>query len=168
MGWVVSITPLPRFIPGERTPGTSLVGIWVGPRAGLDTEAGGKILLPLPGIEPRTMPQSLMLHSKDNVIGIRASGNCTHWCWVKRVIGNLLFMLQIENILRKVCVISNSEKCFLYCSLACSLFCEVATTNVRAHKFLTRRVQGGYMFELIQPYAIWMPLAEACVDGISV
>jgi hypothetical protein len=27
---------------------------WVGPRAGLDTEARGKILLPLPGIEPRS------------------------------------------------------------------------------------------------------------------
>jgi hypothetical protein len=26
----------------------------VGPRAGLDTEARGKILLPLPGIEPRS------------------------------------------------------------------------------------------------------------------
>jgi hypothetical protein len=28
-------------------------GGWVGPRAGLDTEARGKILSPLPGIEPR-------------------------------------------------------------------------------------------------------------------
>jgi hypothetical protein len=37
--------------PGERTPGTHWTGGWVGPRAGLDTKARGKILLPLPGIE---------------------------------------------------------------------------------------------------------------------
>jgi hypothetical protein len=38
--------------PGERNPGTHCTGGWVGPRAGLDTEASGKILSPLPGIEP--------------------------------------------------------------------------------------------------------------------
>jgi hypothetical protein len=53
MWWVVSITPRPRFSPGERTPGTHCTGGWVGPIAGLDTEAAGKILSPLPGIEPR-------------------------------------------------------------------------------------------------------------------
>jgi hypothetical protein len=50
---VVSVTPRPRFTPGERTPGTHCTGGWVGPRAGLDTEARGKNPLPLPGIEPR-------------------------------------------------------------------------------------------------------------------
>jgi hypothetical protein len=54
MGWVVGITPRPRFTPGERTPGTHWTGGWVGPRAGLDTEVRGKILLPLSGIEPRS------------------------------------------------------------------------------------------------------------------
>jgi hypothetical protein len=34
-------------------PGTKCTGGWVGPRAGLGTEARGNILLPLPGIEPR-------------------------------------------------------------------------------------------------------------------
>jgi hypothetical protein len=34
----------PRFTPGERTPGTHCTGGWVGPRAGLDTEATGRIL----------------------------------------------------------------------------------------------------------------------------
>jgi hypothetical protein len=34
------------FTPGERTPGTHCTGGWVGPRAGLDTEARGKILCP--------------------------------------------------------------------------------------------------------------------------
>jgi hypothetical protein len=42
------------FYPGERTPGTHCTGYWVGPRAGLDTEVRRKILLPLPGIEPRS------------------------------------------------------------------------------------------------------------------
>jgi hypothetical protein len=37
---------------GENTPGTHWTGGWVGPRAVLDTEAKGKIILPLPGIEP--------------------------------------------------------------------------------------------------------------------
>jgi hypothetical protein len=41
---VVSITPRPRFTPGERTPGTHCTGGWVGPRAGLDAEGRGKIL----------------------------------------------------------------------------------------------------------------------------
>jgi hypothetical protein len=41
---VVSITPRPRFTPGERTPGTHCAGGWVGPRADLDAEAGRKIL----------------------------------------------------------------------------------------------------------------------------
>jgi len=41
---VVSVTPQPRFTPGERTAGTHWTGGCVGPRAGLDTEARGKIL----------------------------------------------------------------------------------------------------------------------------
>jgi hypothetical protein len=39
--------------PGERSPGTHCTGGWVGPRAGLDTEARGKIFSPLSWIEPR-------------------------------------------------------------------------------------------------------------------
>jgi hypothetical protein len=54
MGWVVSIMPRPLFSPGERTPGTHCTGGWVGPTAGLGTEARQKILSPLPGIEPRS------------------------------------------------------------------------------------------------------------------
>jgi hypothetical protein len=41
------------FTPGERAPGTHWTRGWVGPRAGLNTEARGKILCP-PGIEPRS------------------------------------------------------------------------------------------------------------------
>jgi hypothetical protein len=40
--------------PRERTSGTYCTGDWVGPTAGLDTQARGKILLPLAGIEPRS------------------------------------------------------------------------------------------------------------------
>jgi hypothetical protein len=37
--WVVSVTPRPLFSPGDRTPATHCTGGWMGPRAGLDTEA---------------------------------------------------------------------------------------------------------------------------------
>jgi hypothetical protein len=40
--------------PRGKDPGTHCTGSWVGPGAGLDTEARGKILSPLPGIEPRS------------------------------------------------------------------------------------------------------------------
>jgi hypothetical protein len=40
--------------PRERTTGTQWTGDWVGLRAGLDTEARGKILSPLAGIEPQS------------------------------------------------------------------------------------------------------------------
>jgi hypothetical protein len=46
---VVSVTPRPRFTPGERTPGTHWIGGWVGSRAGLDAGARRKILCPCPG-----------------------------------------------------------------------------------------------------------------------
>jgi hypothetical protein len=49
--WLAS-RPGRAFTPGERNPGTHCTGGWVGPRAGLDTEARGKILFPQPGIEP--------------------------------------------------------------------------------------------------------------------
>jgi hypothetical protein len=40
--------------PRKGPPGTHRKGGWVGPRADLDREERGKILLPLPGIEPRS------------------------------------------------------------------------------------------------------------------
>jgi hypothetical protein len=51
-GRVASVTPRPRFSAGERIHSTHWRGAWVGPRAGLDTEVRGEILLPLPWIEP--------------------------------------------------------------------------------------------------------------------
>jgi hypothetical protein len=41
--WVVSVTPQPRFTPGERTPSSQWTGGWVSLRARMDTEARGKI-----------------------------------------------------------------------------------------------------------------------------
>jgi hypothetical protein len=43
-----------RALPRGKDPGTHCTGGWVGPRAGLDTEATGKNPLPPPGIEPRS------------------------------------------------------------------------------------------------------------------
>jgi hypothetical protein len=40
--------------PREKTSGTHWIGDWVGPRAGLDTVASGKILMHLPVFEPRS------------------------------------------------------------------------------------------------------------------
>jgi hypothetical protein len=60
---VVSITPRPRFTPGERTPGIHCTGGWVGPRAGLDTEARGKILYPRRESNPdRPVVQPVVRH----------------------------------------------------------------------------------------------------------
>jgi hypothetical protein len=41
--------------PRKRAPGTHCTRGWVGSRAGLDMKVRGKILLPLPGIEPRSV-----------------------------------------------------------------------------------------------------------------
>jgi hypothetical protein len=49
--------------PRERPPGTHCTGGWVDPRAGLDTEARGKILLPLPGFEPRSPGRQASSHT---------------------------------------------------------------------------------------------------------
>jgi hypothetical protein len=61
MGWVVSVTPRPRFSPREKTSGTQCAGGWVGPTAGLDTEVRGKILSPLQEIEPWSLQNVVAL-----------------------------------------------------------------------------------------------------------
>jgi hypothetical protein len=54
------------FTPGERTPGTHWRGGWVGPRAGLDTEARGKILCPRLESNPdRPVVQPVVRHYTD-------------------------------------------------------------------------------------------------------
>jgi hypothetical protein len=51
------------FTPGERTPGAHWTGGWVGPRAGLDTEAIGKILYPRRESNPdRPVVQPVVRH----------------------------------------------------------------------------------------------------------
>jgi hypothetical protein len=52
MGWVVSVTPRPRFTPGERIPGTHWIGGWMSTRAGPDAEARRKILCSCRGSNP--------------------------------------------------------------------------------------------------------------------
>jgi hypothetical protein len=52
--------------PRERTPGTHWTGGWVGPRAGLDTEAREKILCPNRGSNlDRPVAQSVARHYTD-------------------------------------------------------------------------------------------------------
>jgi hypothetical protein len=52
--------------PWKRTPGTHWTGGWVGLRAGLDTEARGKILFPGLGSKPdRPVVQSVVRHYTD-------------------------------------------------------------------------------------------------------
>jgi hypothetical protein len=61
MVWVVNITSGLHFTPGESTPGTYWI-YWVSPKAGLDTDAIGRILLHLSGIEPPS--HSCPVHSQ--------------------------------------------------------------------------------------------------------
>jgi hypothetical protein len=52
--------------PGERTPSNHCTGGWVGPRAGLDTEARGKILCLCRGSNPDLpVVQSVVKHYTD-------------------------------------------------------------------------------------------------------
>jgi hypothetical protein len=61
-GWMVSVTPRPRFTPGERTSGTHCTGGWMGSRAGLDAEARRKILCPCRGSNPDRPARSQTLY----------------------------------------------------------------------------------------------------------
>jgi hypothetical protein len=61
-GWVVSVTPRPRFTPGERTPGTHWIGGWVGLSAGVDAGARRKILCPCRGSKPDRPARSQTLY----------------------------------------------------------------------------------------------------------
>jgi hypothetical protein len=49
-----SASRLGHFTPGERTPGTRWIGVWLGPRAVLDTVAKRKIPSPRRESDPRT------------------------------------------------------------------------------------------------------------------
>jgi hypothetical protein len=52
-----------RALPRGKNPGTHCTGGWVGPRAGLDTEARGKILCPRRGPNPdRPVVQPVVRH----------------------------------------------------------------------------------------------------------
>jgi hypothetical protein len=64
---VVSVTPRPRFTPGERTPGTHWTGGWVGPRAGLFAETRRNILCPCRGSNPDRPARSQTLYCLSNL-----------------------------------------------------------------------------------------------------
>jgi hypothetical protein len=63
MGWVVSVTPRPRFTHGERTPVTHWIGGGVGLRAGSDTEATWKIIAS--AVDRTPVGQSVVTHYTD-------------------------------------------------------------------------------------------------------
>jgi hypothetical protein len=66
MGRVVSVTPRPRFTPGERTLGTHWIGGWVGSRAGLDAGTKKKIICPCRGSNlNRPIVQPVVRHYTD-------------------------------------------------------------------------------------------------------
>jgi hypothetical protein len=62
-GWVVSVTPRPRFTPEEKTPGTHCTGGWVGPRAGL--EQGLEEKFPAPVRDRTPVVQPVVRHYTD-------------------------------------------------------------------------------------------------------
>jgi hypothetical protein len=115
-----SVTPRPRFSPGERTPGTYCTGGWVGPRAGLDTEAKGKILSPLPWIESRSpgrAARSQTLYCLSYVfktlfiVILIPSQKCRNWSGPFRLILYQEWILNRMDIPRKSCGLF--ESCLL-------------------------------------------------------
>jgi hypothetical protein len=60
---VVSVTPRPRFSPGERSPGTHCTGGWASSRSVLDTEVRVKIILHLLVVEPRSPGRPLCIQA---------------------------------------------------------------------------------------------------------
>jgi hypothetical protein len=74
---VVSVTSRQRFSPGERIPGTHCTGGWVGLRAGLDTEARGKILCSCRGSKPdRPVVQSVVRYCTAWATPAPMANNC--------------------------------------------------------------------------------------------
>jgi hypothetical protein len=74
-----------HFTPWKRIPGTQWIGGWVSARAGLDTEVRGKILLPLPGIEPRLPGRPV--HSQTLL---------TELPWLPSLLNHTIFQLNFE------------------------------------------------------------------------
>jgi hypothetical protein len=72
----------------EETPGTHWTGGWVGPRACLDTEARGKILLPLPGIESRSSGSPV--RSQTELPWLPEDQKVEHYVWSFRVFWDVL------------------------------------------------------------------------------
>jgi hypothetical protein len=92
-GWVVSVTPRPPFTPRERTPGTHWIGGWVGPKAGLDAGARGKILWPCRGSNPDRPARSHTLYC----LSYRGSPNSKQY-FVKNIPHRSVFQTQVSDI----------------------------------------------------------------------
>jgi hypothetical protein len=97
---VVSITPRPCFTPGERIPGTHCTGGWVGPRAGLDAEARGKILCLCRESNPGRPVRSQTLY------WLSYPGSCVNWV-LELIMANLVPELIMANLFLLVCLNKN-------------------------------------------------------------
>jgi hypothetical protein len=65
--------------PGERAPGTHCTGGWVGPRAGLDTEAKGNVLCPFRESNlDRPVVQFVARHLRTKHPWLQADTYCLH------------------------------------------------------------------------------------------
>jgi hypothetical protein len=91
---VVSVTPQPRFTPGERTSGTHWIGGWVGPRAGLDARARRKILCPCRGSKPDRPARSQTLYC------LSYSGS--HLLWNPKVLYSIHMSQPMEPTLNQI------------------------------------------------------------------
>jgi hypothetical protein len=85
------------FYPWEKEPpSTQWTGGWVGPRAGVETEARGKILLPLPGIKPQGPDQQV--HSQ-TLYWLSYPGSYSHALLIYDFMNAYLFLHMNSSVL---------------------------------------------------------------------
>jgi hypothetical protein len=98
--WVVRVTPRPRF-----PPGTHWIGGWVGLRAGLDTEARGKILCLCRGSNPGSLFCSQTLYWATPASGstTRLSICIIRKCWLVASLTSGNFILDLTGCYERVC-----------------------------------------------------------------
>jgi hypothetical protein len=110
------------FIPGERIPGTHCTGGWVGPRAGLDPEARGKILClrrgsnpDHPVVQPVVRHYTAKLTRPRSVIteNFKASMSISNAHERKHQIGFCIIQQRYENKFHKTLTRSRATHCFM-------------------------------------------------------
>jgi hypothetical protein len=129
------------LFPGERTPGTHCTGGWVGPRAGLDTEARGRILYPCCGSNPdRPAVQSVARH---------------YTAWATR----LTSPLKASQTLR-------IDSCYCVNVVTICKHIMLAAPGIERHKFNSRLVHNHIFREACQSYC-QVTFMVSLTSGIS-